>query len=338
MKIFVTGGAGYIGSHTCIELLHAGHEVVVYDNFSNSHQECIHRVEHITGKKIVVVNGDLRNQIALRDALLGNQCEAVFHFAAFKAVEESAKIPLSYYDNNICSTIYLLRAMEECNVKCLIFSSSATVYGEPKWLPLTESHPLTATNPYARTKLIIEDMLRDIFHADNSWKIVMLRYFNPVGAHDSALIGEDPHGLPNNLMPFIAQVAVGRREKVNVWGGDYSTLDGTGVRDYIHVTDLSIGHLSALDYLNSQSAGQCLAINLGTGRGYSVLEMIFAFEKASGKKIPYNILGRRHGDIASCYANVNIAAAYLGWRAVRGIDEMCHDLWRWQSLSPNGYK
>jgi len=333
--ILVTGGAGYIGSHTCVELLNAGQDVVVFDNFSNSHPESLKRVETITGRKIQLVEGDIRDQAALEDALRRFGCTAVIHFAGLKAVGESVEKPLDYYDNNVIGTHRLLLAMGNCGVKTLVFSSSATVYGEPQRLPLTEDHPLSATNPYGRTKLIIEDMLRDLYRADPSWQIGILRYFNPVGAHASGLIGEDPQGIPNNLMPFVAQVAVGRREQLKVWGDDYPTPDGTGVRDYIHVVDLAIGHLKALARL---SGPQCFEVNLGTGTGYSVLDVVKAFEQASGRPVPYELAPRRPGDVAACYADPAFAAELIGWRAERGIDAMCIDAWRWQSGNPNGFR
>lgn len=333
--IFVTGGAGYIGSHTCVELLQSGQEVVVFDNFSNSHRESLKRVEAITGKNIHCVEGDIRDQAAVAAALRQFDCQAVIHFAGLKAVGESVEKPLEYYDNNVIGTHRLLGAMGECGVKTLVFSSSATVYGEPQRLPLTEDHPLSATNPYGRTKLVIEDMLRDLYRSDPTWRIGILRYFNPVGAHESGLIGEDPQGIPNNLMPFVAQVAVGRREQLKVWGNDYPTPDGTGVRDYIHVVDLALGHLKALERLNE---AQCFEVNLGTGTGYSVLDVVKAFEKASGRPIPYELAPRRSGDVASCYAAPAFAAELLGWRAERNMDAMCVDSWRWQSKNPNGFR
>lgn len=333
--ILVTGGAGYIGSHTCVELLRAGMDVVVFDNFSNSHPESLKRVESITGRKVKLVEGDIRDQAAVAAALRQFDCQAVIHFAGLKAVGESVEKPLEYYDNNVIGTHRLLSAMSECGVKTLVFSSSATVYGEPQRLPLTEDHPLSATNPYGRTKLVIEDMLRDLYRSDPSWRIGILRYFNPVGAHESGLIGEDPQGMPNNLMPFVAQVAVGRREQLKVWGDDYPTPDGTGVRDYIHVVDLAIGHLKALACLSDP---QCFAVNLGTGTGYSVLDVVKAFEKASGRPVPYELAPRRSGDVASCYADPAFAAELLNWRAERNMDAMCVDAWRWQSNNPNGFR
>ena len=337
--IFVTGGAGYIGSHTCVELLNAGCDVTVFDNFSNSHPEALARVERITGKKLRLVQGDIRNRTALVAALKECGAKAVIHFAGLKAVGESVTQPLSYYDNNVVGTLRLLEAMGECGVKALVFSSSATVYGDPIRLPLTEDHPLSATNPYGRTKLMIEEILRDLHRSDASWKVAILRYFNPVGAHASGLIGEDPQGIPNNLMPFVAQVAVGRRVSLNVWGNDYPTPDGTGVRDYIHVVDLALGHLKALNALEKlEASADCLTVNLGTGTGYSVLDIVQAFEKASGRPVPYTIAPRRPGDIASCYADPKRAADILGWRAERGLSAMCIDAWRWQSGNPTGFK
>lgn len=333
--ILVTGGAGYIGSHTCVELLEAGHRVVVYDNFSNSHPEAVERVRQIAGGDCRLVEGDIRDQARLEAALREHRCDAVIHFAGLKAVGESVEKPLDYYDNNVIGTHRLLRAMQMAGVGALVFSSSATVYGDPRFLPLTEAHPLSATNPYGRTKLIIEEMLCDLHQSAPEWKIAILRYFNPVGAHASGLIGEDPQGLPNNLMPFVAQVAVGRRERLNVWGNDYPTPDGTGVRDYIHVVDLAKGHLRALDKLAEPG---CLAVNLGTGRGYSVLEVVRAFEQSSGQTIPLTMAPRRAGDVASCYADPELAASLLGWRAERDIEAMCADHWRWQKQNPQGYR
>ena len=334
-SILVTGGAGYIGSHTCVELLKAGHRVVVYDNFSNSNPMALDRIRQITGEELTSVCGDIRDQAALEEALRTHGCQSVIHFAGLKAVGESVEKPLEYYDNNVIGTHRLLRAMQACGVRTLVFSSSATVYGDPQRLPLTEDHPLSATNPYGRTKLIIEDMLRDLYQSAPEWQIAILRYFNPVGAHESGLIGEDPQGIPNNLMPFVAQVAVGRRERLNVWGNDYPTPDGTGVRDYIHVVDLAQGHLSALNRLDAPG---CLAVNLGTGRGYSVLEVVKAFEQASGQPIPLTMAPRRTGDVAACYADPALAERLLGWRAARTIETMCADHWRWQKLNPEGYR
>ena len=333
--IFVTGGAGYIGSHTCVELLNAGHDVTVYDNFSNSSVESIARVQRICGRNVHLVQGDIRDGDALTKALSDSKATSVVHFAGLKAVGESVQKPLLYYDNNVTGTLRLLQAMEACDVKTLVFSSSATVYGDPQQLPIPETHPLSATNPYGQTKLVIEGILRDLYQSDSTWHIGILRYFNPVGAHTSGLIGEDPRGIPNNLLPFVAQVAVGRREFLNVWGNDYATPDGTGVRDYIHVVDLAQGHLKTLEYL-AQSP-QCVAINLGTGVGYSVLDMVRAFEQASGRPVPYQVAPRRPGDIAACYASPDTAFQLLGWSASRTLADMCQDAWRWQSGNPRGY-
>ncbi len=333
--ILVTGGAGYIGTHICVELLQAGHDVTVLDNFSNSSPQALARVERITGKAPALVRADIRDRAALVGALRSSGANAVIHCAGLKAVGESVQMPLAYYDNNVVGTVRLLEAMGECGVRALVFSSSATVYGDPQRLPLTEDHPLSATNPYGRSKLMIEDILRDLERSDASWRIGILRYFNPVGAHASGLIGEDPRGVPNNLMPYVAQVAIGRREELQVWGQDYPTPDGTGVRDYIHVVDLAVGHLRALERL--QQSGTGLTVNLGTGTGYSVLDMVRAFEQASGKPVPYRIAPRRAGDIAACYAEPAMARDVLGWRAERGLQAMCEDVWRWQSGNPEGY-
>lgn len=334
--ILVTGGAGYIGSHTCVELLNAGIGVTVFDNFCNSDPEALVRIERITGRKLGLVRGDIRDRAAMAAALRSCNATAVIHFAGLKAVGESVEQPLAYYDNNVVGTLRLLEAMGECGVKTLVFSSSATVYGDPQRLPLTEDHPLSATNPYGRTKLMIEDILRDLHRSDPSWRLALLRYFNPAGAHASGLLGEDPQGVPNNLMPYVAQVAVGRRDHLTVWGDDYPTPDGTGVRDFIHVVDLALGHLKALERLRGHA--ECFAVNLGTGTGYSVLEMVRAFEKASGRAVPIKIGPRRAGDIASCYAQPTLARDLLGWKAERGLDAMCTDGWRWQSGNPLGFK
>ena len=342
--IFVTGGAGFIGSHTCVELLSAGFDVTVFDNFCNSHPESLTRMERITGRRPKLVRGDCRDRAAVVAALRESRAEAVIHFAGLKAVGESVKQPLTYYDNNVVGTLRLLEAMSECKIKTLVFSSSATVYGDPQKLPVTEDHLLSATNPYGRSKLMIEEMLRDLKISDSSWRIGILRYFNPVGAHSSGLIGEDPHGIPNNLMPFVSQVAMGRQEILNVWGNDYPTFDGTGVRDYIHVVDLALGHIKTLAALESSDIfqgvgkGGCLTVNLGTGTGYSVLDMVGAFEQASGRKVPYRIASRRPGDIAACYADPRLANKLLGWQAERGLEEMCVDAWRWQDGNPKGYE
>lgn len=335
MKILVTGGAGYIGSHTCLELLAAGCEVVVLDNLSNARQESLRRVAEITGQTPCFVRGDVRDESALRQVFAGHQIEAVIHFAGLKAVGESVEQPLRYYDNNVNGSLCLLRAMDAAGVRRLVFSSSATVYGDPHVVPIREDFLLSVTNPYGRSKLMVEDILRDLCLSDPRWQVALLRYFNPVGAHESGLIGEDPNGIPNNLMPFVSQVAIGKRPEVVVFGNDYPTPDGTGVRDYIHVVDLARGHLKALDALrNTQGA---LTINLGTGRGYSVLEMIKAFSLACGRELPYRIAARRPGDVAACYADPAYAAKVLGWRAERGIEQMCADSWRWQSRNPDGY-
>ena len=336
MHILVTGGAGYIGSHTCILLIEAGYNVIVLDNFSNASKESIKRVEKIVGKEITLVEGDIRNRDDLHKVFNAHKIDAVIHFAGLKAVGESVQDPLKYYDNNIHGTIVLCEVMAEHDCKSIVFSSSATVYGDPHTTPIKENFPLSTTNPYGRSKLFIEEMLRDLYISDNTWKIVLLRYFNPVGAHISGTIGEDPHGIPNNLMPFIAQTAVGKREHLSVLGDDYDTHDGTGVRDYIHVMDLADGHVKALDKIDTFD--QVMTINLGTGNGYSVLDMVKAFSKASGKQVPYKMAPRRAGDIAKCFADPTYAKEILGWEATRNIDEMCEDSWRWQSNNPNGYK
>ena len=336
--ILVTGGAGYIGSHTCVELLQAGHDVTVFDNYCNSHPESLERVQRITGKQLRLIRGDIRDRDALVTALRESGAHAVIHFAGLKAVGESVQQPLAYYDNNVVGSLRLLEAMGLCGVKTLVFSSSATVYGDPQRLPLTEDHPLSATSPYGQTKLTVEHILRDVQRSDTSWRIGILRYFNPVGAHGSGLIGEDPQGTPNNLMPFVAQVAVGRRPHLNVFGEDYPTPDGTGVRDYIHVVDLAIGHLKALEALGrAPHQTECLTVNLGTGTGYSVLEIVRAFQQASGKPVTYKIAPRRPGDVAACYADPSKAATLLGWQANRSLADMCADAWKWQSLNPQGY-
>lgn len=334
MKCLITGGAGYIGSHTCVELLDAGYELVVLDNLSNASQEALFRVEQITGKTFTFVKGDIRSAADLDKVFTENNIQAVVHFAGLKAVGESVAEPVRYYDNNVVGTIRLLEAMERHDCRRLVFSSSATVYGDPASVPIQEYFPLSATNPYGRSKLMIEDMLRDLHKADPRWSIALLRYFNPVGAHASGLIGEDPQGIPNNLMPYVAQVAVGKRKKLSVFGGDYPTPDGTGVRDYIHVVDLAVGHLKALE---AQEQPGLLTVNLGTGVGYSVLDMVTAFENASGRSVPYDIVERRPGDVAQCYADPALAEERLGWRASLGLADMCQDAWRWQSNNPNGY-
>ena len=336
MRILVTGGAGYIGSHACIELLNAGYEVVVLDNLSNSKEESLRRVQEITGKTLEFHLADLLDKPAIDRIFDRAQVDAVIHFAGLKAVGESVTIPLRYYHNNITGTLNLCDAMSAHGVKHLVFSSSATVYGDPHTVPITEDFPTTATNPYGWTKWMLEQILRDAYRADNTWNISLLRYFNPIGAHASGRIGEDPNGIPNNLLPYIAQVAVGKLPKVSVFGNDYPTPDGTGVRDYIHVVDLSIGHVRALEKLRTNPG--LVTYNLGTGNGYSVLQVIAAFEKACGKKIPYQLVARRAGDVAACYADPAKAKAELGWIAERGIDQMCADSWAWQSKNPNGYE
>lgn len=336
MAILVTGGAGYIGSHTCVELLDAGKEIVVIDNFDNSSFEAVSRVEKITGKKIKFYENDVRDEAALRKIFTENKIEAVIHFAGLKAVGESVSKPVLYYDNNLISTLRLLEVMNEFGVKKIVFSSSATVYGTSKDMPISENAPLGAINPYGRTKLFIEEMLRDLFVSDNTWSIALLRYFNPIGAHKSGTIGEDPKGIPNNLMPYISQVAVGKLEKLNVFGNDYNTPDGTGVRDYIHVVDLAKGHVKAIDWVLSNLG--CEAFNLGTGNGVSVLALKEAFEKASGVTVPFVIAPRRPGDLDAVFANPKKAKEILGWEAELNVNDMCKDAWRWQSGNPNGYK
>ncbi len=334
-KVLVTGGAGYIGSHTVVELVGAGHEVVVLDNLSNASRRSLERVERITGARVPLVVGDIRDAALLRELLAREQFDATMHFAGLKAVGESVARPLDYYDCNIAGTTTLLECLGQAGVRTFVFSSSATVYGDPQSVPIREDAPTGPTNPYGRTKWMIEFILRDLAAADPRWSVGILRYFNPAGAHPSGLIGEDPQGIPNNLMPFVSQVAVGRREFLSVFGGDYPTRDGTGVRDYIHVVDLARGHLAALEHARAQAGA--FTVNLGTGLGCSVLEMITAFERASGRPVPYRIVDRRPGDIAECYADPAHAAALLGWRAELGIDAMCADGWRWQQANPQGY-
>ena len=335
--ILVSGGAGYIGSHTCVELIEAGYEVVVADNLINSCEEAVHRVEKIVGKKVPFVKCELCDPAEVKE-LFNNypDIDSVIHFAGLKAVGESAEMPLWYYRTNVAGTLNLLDAMEAHGCRSLVFSSSATVYGAPEEMPLTEKQSMDAQNPYGRTKEHIEDMLVDLAASDPSWNVALLRYFNPVGAHESGRIGEDPTGVPNNLLPFIAQVAVGRREKLRVFGADYPTADGTGVRDYIHVVDLADGHLRALDHITEH--GGVRTWNLGTGKGYSVLDMLHAFERACGRELPYELTGRRLGDVASCYADPALAADELGWQAGLGLEEMCADAWRWQFANPEGYR
>ncbi len=335
MAILVTGGAGYIGSHTCVEMLNSGYDVVVIDNLDNSSAKSLERVEKITGKSLKFYEKDVRDREALRTIFTENNIEAVIHFAGLKAVGESVREPIMYYTNNLESTLTLIEVMTEFNVKKIVFSSSATVYGVAKEMPLREGMPTGAINPYGRTKLFIEDILRDLYISDNEWSIALLRYFNPIGAHKSGTIGENPKGIPNNLMPYIAQVAVGRLEKLHVFGDDYKTVDGTGVRDYIHVVDLAVGHVKAVGWA-LENLG-CEEINLGTGNGTSVLQLRDAFVKASGVDIPYVIDPRRPGDPDEVYADANKARELLGWEAQLGIDEMCEDTWRWQSANPNGY-
>ena len=333
--ILVTGGCGYIGSHTVLELLNKNYNVVVVDNFSNSSPEGLRRVQQITGKTVTFYEADIRDAETMDKIFSAHQFDAVIHFAAFKAVGESCRLPLKYYENNISGTVTLLQIMEKHNVKKIVFSSSATVYGDPERLPLDETCRLSTTNPYGSTKLMMEMIMQDLHKADNAWNIILLRYFNPVGAHESGLIGEDPKGIPNNLMPYVAQVASGKLSCINVFGNDYDTPDGTGVRDYIHVVDLANGHIAAIE--GCKASGVHI-YNLGTGRGYSVLEMISAFEKACGKTLPYKIAPRRSGDIASCYAAPDKAKNELGWEAKFGIEEMCASQWKWQSGNPNGYE
>jgi len=334
-QVLVTGGAGYIGSHTVVELVQAGWEAVVLDNLSNASAESLRRVERITGCAVPLVRADIRDEAALAAVLREHRFDAAIHFAGLKAVGESVAQPLAYYDNNVAGTTTLLRALAAADVRRLVFSSSATVYGDPERVPIAEDARTGPTNPYGRTKWMIELMLGDLAAADPQWSIGVLRYFNPVGAHESGLIGEDPRGVPNNLMPFVSQVAVGRLPQLSVFGGDWPTPDGTGVRDYIHVVDLARGHLAALERLFAHPGA--FTVNLGTGTGYSVLELVRAFERASGRKVPYRIVDRRPGDIAACYADPAVAAALLDWRAELGVDRMCADSWRWQQANPQGY-
>ncbi len=337
MHILVTGGAGYIGSHTCLELLHDGHDITVVDNLVNSSPESLRRVEELTGKRITLAEIDLRDRSALLDVFRNSRSpvDAVIHFAGLKAVGESVEKPLLYYQNNIIATLVLCEVMSLCGVHAVIFSSSATVYGDPATVPITETFPLSCTNPYGRTKLMTEEILRDLHRADPCFDVVLLRYFNPVGAHPSGRIGEDPHGIPNNLTPYITQVAIGKLDELSVFGDDYPTPDGTGVRDYIHVVDLARGHVKAVDRLADNPG--VVVYNLGTGRGYSVFEMVRAFEQASGKTIPCRIAPRRSGDIASCYADPSKAERELGWKAAYDLADMCRDAWNWQKNNPDGY-
>ncbi|MFK7954409.1 MAG: UDP-glucose 4-epimerase GalE [Ekhidna sp.] len=335
MNVLVTGGAGFIGSHTVLELLESGNEVIVVDNLDNSKYESIKRVEQLTGKKVAFYEVDLGNKTATEEIFKNHTIESVIHFAGYKAVGESVAEPMKYYENNLTSTLNLCDLMQQYGVKNLVFSSSSTVYGDPATVPITEEFPLTATNPYGRTKLFLEYILKDLFIADSSLNIALLRYFNPIGAHPSGMIGEDPNGIPNNLLPFVAQVAIGKREKVSIYGGDYDTHDGTGIRDYIHVVDLARGHIKALNKLSEKPG--LMICNLGTGKGYSVLDVIKAFEKACGKEVKYDIVARRAGDAAICYADPKKAKEELGWEAQFGIDEMCEHAWNWQSKNPNGF-
>lgn len=336
MKVLVTGGAGYIGSHTVLCLLQAGHDVTVVDNLCNSRFEALRRVMELAGRDLLFHPLDLRNDQGLRTLFQQGSFDAVIHFAALKAVGESVRQPLRYFHNNLCGSLTLLQEMDAAGVRNLVFSSSATVYGDPDRVPIPETAPRRALNPYGRTKLAVEEMLEDLQRADPSWNILSLRYFNPVGAHPSGRIGEDPLGIPNNLMPYVAQVAVGRLPELQVFGNDYPTPDGTGVRDYIHVMDLAEGHLAALEHLSRRPGW--LAVNLGTGRGHSVLEVVDAFRRASGRPIPCRIVARRPGDAAICYADPTLARQVLGWEARRDLDAMCRDAWRWQSQNPNGYE
>ena len=333
--ILLTGGAGYIGSHTALELLAAGFDILILDNLSNSKLEAIYRTRQLANKNFEFIEGDIRDRQLLDKIFKSYPITAVVHFAGLKAVGESVQKPLYYYDNNVSGSVVLFEAMTAANIKTIVFSSSATVYGDPHTVPIKEDFPLSTTNPYGASKLMIENILRDVKVADNSWRIALLRYFNPTGAHESGLIGEDPNGIPNNLMPYIAQVAVGKRSHLQVFGGDYATHDGTGVRDYIHVVDLAKGHVKALQYLEQNQ--ELVTVNLGTGKGYSVLDMLKAMEKAAGKTIAYQIVERRAGDIASCYADPQYAFNKIGWQAEFDQERMCSDMWRWQSQNPNGY-
>ncbi|MBL6973941.1 MAG: UDP-glucose 4-epimerase GalE [Sulfurimonas sp.] len=338
-KILITGGAGYIGSNTLVELAKANHDFVVYDNLSNSSSESLKRVEKIIGKDVIFINGDIRDTATLQEVFTNHAIDSVIHFAGLKAVGESVEKPLEYYDNNVVGTLRLLEVMQEFDCKKIVFSSSATVYGDPATTPITERFPVGGTtNPYGTSKYMIERILEDLYTSDSTFKIAILRYFNPVGTHESGTIGEDPNGIPNNLMPFISQVAVGKRECLNVFGSDYDTHDGTGVRDYIHVVDLANAHVKAIEYINSDKFNiEHSKFNIGTGFGCSVLDVVKAFEKASGKEVPYKLVERRSGDIAKCYADPSFAKEVLGWEATRTIEEMCEDSWRWQSQNPNGY-
>lgn len=334
-KILVTGGAGYIGSHTCVELLNSGYEVLILDNMENSSEKSIKRVEKITGKKPEFIRGDVRDEKILDEIFKNQEIDSVIHFAGYKAVGESVDFPLKYYENNVSGTIILLEKMKEYNIKNIVFSSSATVYGDPHKVPIKEDFPLKPYNPYGKTKRMVEMILEDLYESDKSWNIGLLRYFNPVGAHESGLIGEDPRGIPNNLTPYITQVAVGKLKKLSVFGNDYPTKDGTGVRDFIHVKDLASGHVKAIEKISEKPG--LFAVNLGTGKGYSVLEVLKAFEKACKKEIPYSIEARRPGDIAKCYADTGLAKEFLNWEAMFGIEKMAEDAWNWQKNNPEGY-
>ncbi len=337
-EILVTGGAGYIGSHTCIELIESGYQPIVLDNLSNSSEEAIRRVEQITQHSIPFYKGDIRDTALLETILNQHKIQATIHFAGLKAVGESVEQPLKYYNNNVAGSVTLLETLQKSNIKHFVFSSSATVYGDPETVPIKETDPAGATtNPYGRSKWMIEEILRDLYTADSSWHIAILRYFNPVGAHASGLIGEDPNGIPNNLMPYIAQTAIGKRPHLNIFGNNYPTQDGTGVRDFIHVVDLAKGHIKALEYLFSKEEGELLTVNLGTGKGTSVLELVQTFEQASGKTIAYQFVERRAGDIATCYADPSLAKQKLNWQTEKDIQTMCQDTWRWQTQNPNDY-
>lgn len=336
MTVLVTGGAGYIGSHTCLQLLQAGYDIVVFDNLSNSNEASINRIRKLSGREFPFVKGDILNKQDLQDVFSQYAISSVIHFAGLKAVGESTEKPLLYYDNNVTGSLNLFSTMAANDVKTIVFSSSATVYGDPASVPIQENFPLSATNPYGQTKLMIEHILRDLHQSDESWHIGILRYFNPIGAHESGMIGEDPNGIPNNLLPYVAQVAVGKLKQLRVFGDDYPTHDGTGIRDYIHVVDLADGHLAALKYLENHQT--LLTVNLGTGNGYSVLDVVNTFAEKSGREVPYEIMPRRAGDVAINYADPAHAKTLLDWEAKKGLDEMCADTWRWQSQNPNGYQ
>lgn len=335
MAILITGGAGYIGSHTCLQLLNAGQQIVVVDNLINSQAESLDRVRTITGKNFPFIKADVRDRVAISAIFKAHHIHAVIHFAGLKAVGESTQNPLMYYDNNVSGSVHLLEVMKEHGVKTIVFSSSATVYGQPHTVPVKEDFPFNVANPYGQTKLMVENILRDLYASDSTWRIGILRYFNPIGAHESGLIGENPNGIPNNLLPYVAQVAVGKLAKLRIFGDDYATPDGTGVRDYIHVVDLADGHVAALSYLENNQT--LVTVNLGTGIGYSVLEVVAAFEKSCGKKIPYEILARRPGDVSIYYADASLAKTTLGWSTQKTLEDMCTDTWRWQSSNPDGY-